>query len=248
MRQGLLFSQSGVSILQILIALGLAGILMLSVATTISAQQTMSARLSDKLASLDLERVVTYTLADGGVCTYMLTVVGSVTINPMNLPATVFPNLTEIPSKGAPGATPVLSTTSLVPVSPLSRRLFTQTLSISDLSCAVNPCTPTTNTFNANIVIMFDQTKLAAPLASMRFPITLITAGPPNAQLVTSCKGTGAGSFSIRRVVVDSAAESCGGSLHTQTARGCPPMLPQLARLVTRYPVADISYQPMHPY
>lgn len=184
-------------------------------------QQKQTAMLADKLAALDIERVVTGVLSDGSVCSQMFAGATPVEINPSNLIATVFPNLDRIPFSADVGARPALIASGTVVASPLSPRLYVQNISVDRLECATLPCAPTTDGFNAHIVVAFDDTRTAAPIAPLRFPVYLRTVGPPGVQTVSSCLGGGGGG-GIQRIVVDSPTQTCGGSPSHTNCPGLP--------------------------
>lgn len=213
--------QRGQSLVQSLASLAILSVVVLVFTAMMTNQQKQTAILADKLASLDIERVITGTLSDGSVCSQLFAGATPVEINPSNLAATVFPNLDQIPSSINVGARPAVMTNGSVSASPLSPRLFVQSISVDRLECATSPCTPTTNGFNAQIVVTFDDTRTAGPIAPLRFPIFLRTLGPPGVQTVNSCLG-GGGNGAIQRMVVDSPNQTCGGSPSHTNCPGMP--------------------------
>ncbi len=213
--------QKGQSLIQSLASLAILSIVVLIFAAMMTNQQKQTAMLADKLASLDLQRVITGTLADGSVCTQLFAGAVPVQINPTNLPATIFPTLNQIPSSTAVGAQPAVTTIGTIAASPLSNRLFVRALSIERLECAISPCTPSTSAFKAEIVVAFDDTRSAGTISPLRFPVFLGTVGPPGIQTVNTCAGAGGGS--IQRVVADSSAQTCGGSPAHTNCPGLPP-------------------------
>jgi Tfp pilus assembly protein PilV len=216
-------SQAGTSLIQVLIALGIMGIVSVGFATMMVNQQRQATQLTEKLASLDVVRVVTSSLSDGSVCTFMLTNGGPIVINPMAIAP--IPAFASLPSRGAVGSTPVAVADGVTPASPMSTRLAVNSIQFKDLACATLPCTPTSNEFTANLQLDFNQAKLTISLAPLKFPVLIATVGPPGAQTIASCAG---GRAPVRQVV-KSTTVSCGGSqafcapVSAPAVATCPP-------------------------
>ena len=66
-------SSRGQSLVQVMISVALIAIFSLVFAAMISTQQKQTAQLVDKLASVDVIRVISSVLADGSVCSFMMT-------------------------------------------------------------------------------------------------------------------------------------------------------------------------------
>lgn len=176
-------NSQGQSLVQVLVAVGILGIVLGTFTTMMANQQRGATQAGQKMASLDLQRVVTTALSDpSGVCNYMVTNASTMTFNPMTVgsaspPSFSFPN---IPTKGVAGAPPLVAVSTTSPASLLSTSLFVNAITIKDLQCVPSPCTPATNQFSANLTLGYDQTKLVQPMIEPKFPVTLstISAGP----------------------------------------------------------------------
>ncbi len=227
--------QRGMSLVEVMVVTSILTVTFTVLASVFTSQQRVSAQMADKLASLDLARTLTATLAGGGVCTFMLSLAPAYTFDPMNLGAVSVPPFPQIPSRAMPGATPALVANGVAAAAPNSPRLVATAIRIANVTCAVPPCAPTTNQFNANLIVEFDNSRLAASMAPLTFPIALTTTGPAGAQRLASCtiNGGGGGGALQDPVFIESAAESCLG----QAANPNCPAVP--AAVVAACPVGS---------
>lgn len=209
------FRQSGMSLIEILVVLAIMTVTLSVLASVFQHQQRLSAQMADRLATLDVSRTLTGALADGNVCTFMVANMPPYTFNPVNLASVRIPPFPFIPSRAVAGATSAVVADGATLASPNSPRLVVNTIRIDNVSCAVATCATTTNQFNANLVVIFDQSKTAGPVPNLIFPIVLSTTGPAGAQTIATCKASGSGGGgTIDRVSVDSGSTgsiSCTG-------------------------------------
>lgn len=198
------------TLIEVMLVIGILSIGLVAFMTVMTSQQQLGAQLSDKLASLDVERVLKTTLNGSAVCTYMVANAPPVTFDPANLASANFSPFPEIPSRNVAGAVPLISANGIALASPLSPRLKAKNIMVQNLSCVTPPCTAAGTVFTANLVIDFDAVPAVAPVV---IPLRLLTSGPSNSKTVTGCSVTqpSGGVPVIDRVLVDS-VESCGGS------------------------------------
>jgi hypothetical protein len=185
----LLVNQRGQSLIQVIISLGIMGIGMLAVVSMQVTQQRESRALTEKLASVDLLRVVTTALANPASCNAMFS--SANLHNPAALPfdaTAISPttpykfSITSIPTGTT--APPIVSAGSQV--SPLSDSLVLR-------PNTPNPTLPpgirlmVTSLTNATLELNFENSSLVRTLKPLQFPIDIITSGPLSSTLITSC-------------------------------------------------------------
>lgn len=225
--------ERGLSLVEVLVLIAVLSVTLAAFSSLQSSQRRLIVQLADKIASIDLARSLTVTLKGGGACTAMLT--GSVpyTFDPMNLSAVNIPSFGQIPSSGLAGAVPAVIADGSTMATPGSPRLAASSIRIQNLSCASLPCSATSNQFTGDLVIGFDGTRAAGPVSPIRLPLFITTTGGAGAQTLSACTlGTGAGSgggggvsATIDRIVVESSAESCGGSPTHPNCNFTPPFV-----------------------
>ncbi len=240
--------QKGMSLTEMLIVTAILTATLGVLASVFSSQQRTSAQLADKVASLDLARTLTATLAGGAVCTFLINQAPAYTFDPMNLTAVNVPPYPRIPSRAEVGAPPVLEVNGAAVASPHSPRLLATSIRIGNVSCAIQPCTPTSDQFNANLIVDFDNTRTATLMAPLMFPIALTTTGGAGAQTLSSCVlttgggGGGGGGATFDTVLRDSGpALSCVGMA---TSPNCPALpIPVFATCPVGYRVSGCGYE-----
>lgn len=237
-------TQRGLSLIEALLGVAILSVLVAVLSAMNTHHQRMGTQLADKLASLDLERMVATTLTGSNVCTFMLNSVGPVLVDPMNLGAVAIPPLTAIPSRAVASAEPVVTTAGAALVSPLSPRLRAGSIRIENLACATPPCTPATTQFTADLTVGFD-TQQSGPVAPIRVPLSITTSGGPGPQTIANCAiatpaGGGGGGAAIDRVLQES-PESCGGSPSHPNCTGIPPFV--YATCPAGYQVTGCGYR-----
>ncbi len=185
----MIVNERGQSLIQLLISIGLMGILMAAFASMMGAQQRQASQLGDKMARIDLERYISSVLADGSVCSYMLTNPAPSAFDPMNVGSgggPAFPSYTNVPLKSDPASLSALTADGITPASPLSQSLVATSINVTDFQCAT-PCSPATDLYSANLTITYDSTKLSMPVAPTKFPITIKTTPSGGLQQVNGC-------------------------------------------------------------
>lgn len=201
-------NQRGQSLVQIIVAAGIMGVLVLAMTSMFSMQSKESRALLEKLASSDLYRNLNMVLGNPSVCASQLAVTN--VVNPSSLTF----NLSSVSASNphvidlrrissAAGATELISLGSTA--SPMSKTLVVQQASGIQLSV--------TSATTGNFLINFDQTKLIRGIHNLVLPVTIQTTGPTSAATLTGCGGAG-GALTI--VFGNLAAP------HSQTQVMCP--------------------------
>lgn len=183
----------GYSLIEILIALGIGGIVATAMTTMIANLNRQTSALTQKVASVDIQRVVTGTLADGSVCTFQMTNPPRPAFDPLRVGTSnppTFP-MTSLLSKAVAGAPPVLDAVGTASASPITPNLVANAMRVDDLQCVPQPCTASTNQFTANLTIEFDYTKLNMALRPLKFPLNIQTSGTAGAQVIVGCSFNG---------------------------------------------------------
>lgn len=236
-------TERGFSLVEILVVTAILTVTLGVMASVFHSQQRVSTQLADKLASLDLARTLTGTLAGGGVCSFMIGNAPQFSFNPTaDLSTVVIPPYPSIPSRPQPGAVPALVADGVTPAAPNSPRLLATSIQIQNLQCAILPCTPATTQFNANLVVTFDNTRTAAQIAPLLFPIVLTTTPAAGQQRLTSCTMNGAGGGgAVDMVIRTSPGMSCIG----RPANPSCPALPvdAIATCPAGYQVSGCGYE-----
>ncbi|MGZ3722108.1 MAG: hypothetical protein ACXVA9_04205 [Bdellovibrionales bacterium] len=184
---------SGQALIQAIVAVAILGIVMAGFSTMMSSQSRQTQTLNQKLAQIDLLRVLSSTMSDVNVCTYILVNPPPLPFDPQNIPtkpALAFP-VTKVPVSGSATAATLFVADGKTHASPMTDALVIKSMEFTDIVCGATPCLATTNLFTANFQIDFDGTKLNMPLAPLKFPVSFITTGPAGAQKVSACVGVG---------------------------------------------------------
>lgn len=189
MRRMLLGNQRGQSIVQVLISIGLMGILMTAFATMMTNQSRETQALTEKLASLDFSRTVTQYLSNSTTCSAMFAASNLVNSGSMPFDATSISTaapyvfaLKQLPSGGAASPTAVAGSQ----VSLLSNSLNLLDSSASPtpgIQISVSSISPPT----ANLLLNFDQGRLVRNIHNLTFPIGITVSGPVNNTTITGC-------------------------------------------------------------
>jgi type II secretory pathway pseudopilin PulG len=178
--------KSGFSIVEILIASGMLGILILGFISFMVMQQKEAKSLSQKLNTLDLEKLLMATLADGTVCTFELANPAASTNNPIKFDSTALPTtspiaISQIRASAISTAPNIVQAGAFVPG---SKELTISDISLSNISSAGIP-----DLFLGELNISFDESKLVHPLKPIKFRVTLRTnaSSPNNNKEIQSC-------------------------------------------------------------
>lgn len=216
-------SQSGMTLIETMLLVGLVTLTLTSVLGMINSQQRQTARLGDKLASMDVRRALTSVIDDGTVCTLILNNAAVAPFDPANISNVIIPAFNSIPSTASAGAAPAVVADGLTQASPMSPRLFINSIRITGLKCVTAPCTSDSSQFDGVLEVSFDNTRTAGPVAPVTVPVRLQSAGPSGNHSFTSCGpapdpaagggGGGGPGFSAQILVEPGSAESCGGGL-----------------------------------
>jgi prepilin-type N-terminal cleavage/methylation domain-containing protein len=219
-------SQNGFSLVEVMIAVVIMLIVSLGFTQMISGQQKESRALSEYLASLELQRSLSQIMADGSVCSYMITdsfntsklsgvsAVGS-TVNPykFSVPTTATKTnpvkLFDLkdPASQIPTSAPALPSATIPSAaikigetaSSIASTLKVQSMQIDLLD---NGSVSGANTlFLAQLTVNFNQpsTGFNSPVRQIKpihIPITLVASGAPTAIIAGCSQTSGGGSVS----------------------------------------------------
>lgn len=171
----LLANQRGQSLVQVLISIGLMGILMASFATMTANQSRETQALSEKLAAMDFQQQLIRSFADGKVCTSLL---NNLTLNTSGMVL----NVTGIPvsTTAPPGS---LAKAGQAP-SPLSSTLV---VDANNPFQVTNIASAGTNLYSGVFQVGFDKTRLVRALQPAQTQITITTNGGTT---ITGCQST----------------------------------------------------------
>jgi hypothetical protein len=174
--------QLGQSLVQILVSLAMLSITMTIVASLIYYQTSASRAISEKLASIDLERVVSSTLGSDNHCASMF-VAGNVVAGSLTFDAsTVSP------------ATPYFIDFGKI-VDANNQSIATLGGQASPLSLSLNVAAAqgirlaVTSPTSASLLINFSQNDLSRPIRNLAFPMHIQTTGPIASSTVVGCTG-----------------------------------------------------------
>lgn len=177
--------ERGQSLIQVLLGVGIMGVIATGIASMQANQTRESSALGEKLAALDLARVVTMTEMDGPACTALFApgnVVSpaSLTFNATSVSqsAPFVVTVRSIPGVGT--SPPVLTENSLV--SPMSSSLFVP---------ANNIQVRVTSAYSGELVVSFDRTRLKRALHDVSVRLNLTSSGPMTSRTITGCNAAG---------------------------------------------------------
>ncbi|MGZ3721884.1 MAG: type IV pilus modification PilV family protein, partial [Bdellovibrionales bacterium] len=190
-------NQRGQSLVQVLIAAGIMGIILMAMASMQTNQARENSALSQKMAALDMQKTLTNVLLDGAVCTYILNNPAALTFNSTTItPATPQILTPSLPiyasySVGPPvNIGPALVTVG-TPASAITDSLVITSiqLEITGAPAPLPPPGPGVK-FSGNWRIKFDNNKLVRPIHDV-IVTTTITADTttPGTATVSSCMG-----------------------------------------------------------
>lgn len=192
-------SQSGQSIVQVLVAAFIMGIVLFSSMSMLRLQTRETRALEEKLGVIDIQQQLSRSFSDGSLCSTILTppFSGSTAVTftvptggatPTN-PVSQNLNLTYIPISVTSQTSPLVSANKAVSINS-STLIAADAPNTFQLTNIIGSSNGTTGTFTANIQINFDQSKLVRPLKPASTPITLLTTGGiTGPQTITSCLG-----------------------------------------------------------
>jgi hypothetical protein len=194
-----MMNQRGQALIQALVSVAIMGIVIMGFMSMMSTQRRQMLGVGEKLSSIDLERVVNTTWAEGSVCTFLLAGPG---ITPFQFDPTTLKNakptfpVGQIPATNSANSTALVVADDKTPPMPDRTTLVVPKIQIQDVDCAIQPCSATSTLFTANLAILFDGKKLVTPLAPVLIPFqfkTAVSPTLPNTQVVSACIGNGSG-------------------------------------------------------
>lgn len=184
---------SGMSIIEVLIAVAIMSVVGTAMTSLITSQQKETRALSEKLAQLDLQKLLIASLANGSICTAELAsntfnATGPYKINttPGQLAAQKL-NLTSLHASASAGA-PVLIEVDQA-VSANTSQLLVNTISFENFVSTGIP-----DNFLADLKISFKGSVRSITPISMKMLVSTKPTDPPPAKTITSCldsNGTG---------------------------------------------------------
>jgi hypothetical protein len=173
---------------QVLVSIGIAGILAAAISSTITVQSREISALNDKLAATDLLRTLSATLSSSANCNLLFTKPGNLAAgSSLDFPTTVTAaapaviNLNSVPVQNGPDIINIANPE----VSPISRNL--RLLPITGIQ--VHASSPTA----ANLLVNFDQGRLVRAISNLRFTIELQTSIDSGTATILGCKAAGGG-------------------------------------------------------
>lgn len=183
-------NQSGQSLVQVLVAVGLMGMMIMVITSAQVNQRRETQALSEKMASLELQRTVTLLLNNPMECSKLvdpanLTVANSTTFDA----SSISPNNPYILRLNAVSPNPGSPRADGNPVSPLTNSLVLQkaTPTSSGVEIVVTSISPPI----AKLNLRFDQTRLVRPVKEPQLDLSLNMTGPANATVIGGCRGGG---------------------------------------------------------
>lgn len=212
-------SEKGLALIQILISIGIVSILSLAIASVVEGLSKENRALAEKMASIDLTRVLSSALANTSTCS---SIFASTTLPPSAMPF----NITHV-SEADPYIIPIQTIPNVVTAgtaaSPLSNSLVI--LPNEESRVGIRLSITNMNPPTARLEVNFDQGRLLRPIRNLNFPgILLATQGSPEKTVVTGCRNPGSGvgggfqSFQPRAVNTSYAAATDGLILTTVMA------------------------------
>lgn len=194
----------GFSLVEVMIVVGLLGVVALGVASMMSQMSRAQRRLQEQMARVEAANLVSQVVSSSQLCTTMLTKPSAFGFNSAALPATG-----GLPS----GTIPLGAGTALKvgePASPLSPNLVVQSLDLVGITNAGAP-----DVWTGEIQVVFDNSKLVMSLAPIRQRIILATdpSSPVGAKKVVSCSGGSGPALGDCRLVLDTwNNDDCSGN------------------------------------
>lgn len=192
--------QSGQSLIQVLISVAVMGITAAAFSTMMVNQSRELSALSQKLASTDLQQILTSSLADGSVCQYILNTPSQLsfdsTLVSPSTPQILTPTLPIYASVNLGPPTVVGPVIAQVgqPASANSNSAVIQSIALS-ISGIPSPSPPGPGAkFTGNWIVTFNPAFLSRPLRPISIATILtVDTSNPTAAFVSGCQGGRAG-------------------------------------------------------
>ena len=186
-------NQKGQSLIGVLISAAALGAMALVMATMIHENRREVKSLEEKLATLGLEKSLIGALADGSLCTFMLTTQGNWLSDGLTAPMTFDAGLIggsnppHIPLKKVLSH-PAADAPSLVELSN-SNDMSAQSVPIKEIKIADIKGPANGFIFTANLKVVFDHNKTIRAMKPVDIPTTLVTqpVGAGNMRKIVSC-------------------------------------------------------------
>jgi type II secretory pathway pseudopilin PulG len=180
-------NQNGQSMIQLLVSIGVMGIMMMAFVGMTTSQGRESRALTEKLAAHDLSRVISLTLGQASTCNLLFTAANVVTGSNLTFdPATVkYPftiNLQSVPQSGS------------VNVISLAQPLASDLSNTLKVQANAGITVQVTSATTAKLLINFDQANLVRPIHNLVFPISIATIPSGSNQKITGCQTASGGS------------------------------------------------------
>lgn len=192
-------NQRGMGLTQVIVAIGVSSILISAMVAMTTYQARESRGLTEKLAAIDLQRLITASVSDATVCSYIVTHGATTDFDASSITATQSQgpiNLGNIlRASDSPTGAQLAEVGRLA--SPFSTTLKVQSIELAEINCGAT-CTPTaTSSFNAVIRVNFDTSGSVRGLASAAAPVILQTTGAGATKTITGCAGVTGGSSKL---------------------------------------------------
>ena len=178
---------SGMSLIEVAIASGIMVIGMLAFSTMTQNQQKETKALSDKMAALDLEKLVIATLADGSVCKFIFTDPSQSgnrskqTFNSSDPSDSI--SFNQIPASNNPSGAPFVAKVGEL-ASPISRSVKVQAIQANVVSGSGDQ-------FIANLSVAFSGTIRPIKPAVVQLMLFTDPASKPTEKKILDCAATG---------------------------------------------------------
>ena len=176
----------GFSLIEVMNALGVMSVGVMGFMTMLDSQLKSSKALSEKLAALDLQNILSQALATGGICNFILmnpSQAGNRSPNPpvfdsTNASAAI--QFQQIPA--SPSATAPLIAQVGKQASPVANSLYINSISIGNM-------VGSGSSFTATLQVAFDLSKIVRPVRAASSALILQTdpTSPPGAKKVIGC-------------------------------------------------------------
>ncbi|MGE3758876.1 MAG: hypothetical protein AB7H97_14035 [Pseudobdellovibrionaceae bacterium] len=182
-------NQKGQMLIQVMITSAIMGVIMMSIATMMSAQSKTAQMITQKLGVNDLQQMLSTSMNSGNSCKAIIDSLGASANFNASLVGSATPpkiSLNKIPMSADPTA-PDLVTIGSQPSA------LTNALVVKSIELVITGGTG--NQFRGNLQVVFDETKLIVPLRPASVGVLLQTNGGGN-PTISSCKpdpGTGGG-------------------------------------------------------
>lgn len=179
-------SAKGQTLIQVLVTVGIMGIIMAGMMTLQSSQAKESRAAAERIAKLDAARVLNMYFADPGlgICTYEFVTLRTLTFDDTHLPATATASVSinSIHSGTSTTSSDLIAVGKAV--SPISNSLVVQSISVGNITGAYP-------NYSGSLIISFNSNLLVRGLANLTLPIKIVASGATNIKTIQSCASVG---------------------------------------------------------